>query len=93
MNIENIDVKNSIDNARKQISEDKTLSLGMKSTVELLILIITLLVNRLGVNSKNSSMPPSQDPNRDQEKDKKKERREKTKVKSVNLVHRKDTRE
>jgi transposase len=58
MNIENIDVKNSIDNARKQISEDKTLSLGMKSTVELLILIITLLVNRLGVKERELNKGP-----------------------------------
>ena len=70
MKIESIDIKNSIENARKQIAEDKTLSPGIRSTVELLILIITLLVNKLGLNSSNSSKPPSQDPNRDKDKKK-----------------------
>jgi len=79
MKVENIDVTSSIENAKKQIAEDQSLSPGMKSTVELLILIITLLVNRLGINSSNSSKPPSQDPNRDKEKDKKKRKTRKDK--------------
>jgi transposase len=32
---------------------------------EILILVITLLANRLNLNSKNSSKPPSTDPNRE----------------------------
>jgi transposase len=36
----------------------------MKSSIDLLILIVGLLGNRLQINSKNSSKPPSQDPNR-----------------------------
>jgi len=35
--------------------------------IELLVLIITLLVNRLKLNSRNSSKPPSRDPNRKKE--------------------------
>ncbi len=79
MKVENIDVTNSIENAKKQIAEDKTLSPALKSTFELLILIITLLINRLGTNSSNSSMPPSQDPNRDKEEGKKKRKTRKDK--------------
>ena len=77
MKVENIDVTSSIENAKRQIAEDKTLSPGMRSTVELLILIITLLVNRLGINSSNSSTPPSQDQNRDKDKKKRKTRKDK----------------
>jgi transposase len=79
MKVENIDVTSSIENAKKQIAEDKTLSSSMKATFELLILIITLLVNRLGINSSNSSKPPSQDPNRDKDEDKKKRKTRKDK--------------
>jgi transposase len=79
MKIENIDISDSIESAKKQMAEDKNLSPAIKSTFELLILIITLLVNRLGINSSNSSMPPSQDPNRD--KDPKKEE-DKKKIKT-----------
>jgi transposase len=62
--IENIDVTQAIENAKKQIASDKSLSPSLRSTFELLILIITLLTSRLSINSSNSSKQPSQDPNR-----------------------------
>ena len=40
------------------------MSAGTKTIVEILILVITLLANRLNLNSTNSSKPPSSDPNR-----------------------------
>ena len=40
------------------------MSAATKSIVEILILLITLLANRLNLNSTNSSKPPSSDPNR-----------------------------
>lgn len=64
MKIENIDVNKSIENIKQQMALDKTISPAMKSSIDLLILIVGLLGNRLQVNSKNSSKPPSQDPNR-----------------------------
>jgi transposase len=64
MKIENIDVNESIDNIKKQLALDKSISPAMKSSIDLLILIVGLLGNRLQINSKNSSKPPSQDPNR-----------------------------
>ena len=64
MKIENIDIEATIEKVRILVSEDKQLSAGLKSMIELLILIITLLVNSLNLNSTNSSKPPSSDPNR-----------------------------
>jgi transposase len=64
MTIENIDIEATIEKARVLIREDKQLSSATKSIVEILILIITLLANRLNLNSTNSSKPPSSDPNR-----------------------------
>jgi transposase len=46
------------------LSEDDSVSPGIKGAVELLLLIIGLLLSRLGLNSRNSSKPPSSDPNR-----------------------------
>jgi len=46
------------------LSEEKGLSPAMRSMVELLVLLVTLLANRLNLNSSNSSKPPSGDPNR-----------------------------
>ena len=50
MKVENINVFESIENAKKQIADDRSLSPAMRSTFDLLILIITLLANRLNCN-------------------------------------------
>ena len=64
MKIENIDIQATIEKAQAIIGDDKHMSAGTKSIVEILILVITLLANRLNLNSANSSKPPSSDPNR-----------------------------
>ena len=64
MKIENIDIEATIKKVQALIREDKQLSAASKSMFEILILIITLLANRLNLNSTNSSKPPSSDPNR-----------------------------
>ena len=64
MKIENIDIEATIKKAQILVREDKQLSLATKSMFEILILVITLLANRLNLNSSNSSKPPSSDPDR-----------------------------
>jgi transposase len=64
MKIENIDIEATIEKAQILVREDKQLSTATKSMFEIMILIITLLANRLNLNSTNSSKPPSTDPNR-----------------------------
>jgi transposase len=64
MKIENIDIEATIKKAQVLIDQDKQLSASTKSMLEILMLIITLLANRLNLNSTNSSKPPSSDPNR-----------------------------
>lgn len=64
MKIENIDVNKTLDKARELLDADKNISPALKSIFEVLIVIITLLMNRFTLNSKNSSKPPSSDPNR-----------------------------
>jgi len=64
MKIENIDIEATIEKAQFLVREDKQLSAATKSMFEIMILIITLLANRLNLNSTNSSKPPSSDPNR-----------------------------
>ena len=50
------------------LAEDPSISPALKSSIELLLLLVTLLLNRLGINSTNSSKPPSADPNRKKKK-------------------------
>ena len=71
MKIENIDIQATIEKAQSLIREDEQLSAATKSMFEILILVITLLANRLNLNSTNSSKPPSTDPNRKKQSRKK----------------------
>ncbi len=65
MTIQNIDITATLKRAEKLIAEDKDLSPATKSLMEILVLIISLLANRLNLDSRNSSKPPSTDPNRE----------------------------
>ena len=71
MKIENIDIEATIEKARQLVGKDKQLSAAVKSMIEIMILIISLLANRLNLNSTNSSKPPASDPNRKKEPKKK----------------------
>ncbi len=63
MKIENIDVSSAINKIRKLLKKEKSLSPAFIVAIELLIKIITILVNQKKLNSQNSSIAPSQDPN------------------------------
>lgn len=67
MKIDNIDIEATINKVKDLLEKDKGMSEATKSVIETLILIIKLLANRLNLNSKNSSKPPSSDPNRKKE--------------------------
>ena len=64
MKISNKDVDDVLAKVRQQLQDDKTLSVSLRTTIELLIALIQILTGRLGTDSANSSKPPSQDPNR-----------------------------
>lgn len=67
MTINNIDVEDTIDRVKTLIAEEEGLSPALKSSLDVMLLLVTLLANRFGLNSKNSSKPPSADPNREKE--------------------------
>ena len=71
MTIENIDIKATIEKVHTLIRDDETMSTATKSMFEILIIVITLLANRLNLNSSNSSKSPSSDPNRKRQPKKK----------------------
>ncbi len=68
MKLETIDVEKTIAKTRQLLEEDPNVSATLKSSIELLLLLVSLLLNRLGLNSRNSSKPPSSDPNREKKK-------------------------
>jgi len=67
MTIENINVEASIKRVHELMAAEKNLSPALRASLEVLLLLVSILVNRLGLNSKNSSKPPSTDPNRKRE--------------------------
>lgn len=66
--LDSIDIKTAIEAVEKQLQEDKQTSAAMKSAVSLVLIIVKLLMVRLGVNSRNSSVPPASDPHRDKKR-------------------------
>lgn len=62
MVVEDIDVNQAVEKVRRLFKNEKNLSPAFKSAVEILIVLISLLANRLNLNSRNSSIPPSKEP-------------------------------
>jgi len=61
MKIDNIPVEQTIEQVKKQIDEENNLSPALRAALEVLLELVALLMNRLGLNSRNSSKPPSSD--------------------------------
>jgi transposase len=79
MTVENINISETIAKVKETIHKDKSISPEFRTLVELLVVIISLLVNKLGLNSRNSSKPPSTDPNRERGSKRKGEEEQKRK--------------
>lgn len=87
MTIENINVTETIAEARKILKKEKSLSPAFKSMFEIILLLLKLMSDRLTLNSSNSSKPPSQDPNRKKLKKKKRKRKGKKRKKGGQKGH------
>jgi transposase len=64
VNSDKINITETVESARKLLEADKKISPALRAMFEMLLMIITLLAGKLGLNSQNSSKPPSTDPNR-----------------------------
>jgi len=62
--ISNLNVEETIQKAKKLLSEEKSISPALSSIIEVLLLLVTTLLQRKGLTSRNSSKPPSEDKNR-----------------------------
>lgn len=61
MTVDNIDVEATIKNVQELLVQETNLSPALRSTLDVLLLVVQLLANRLNLNSRNSSKPPSTD--------------------------------
>lgn len=71
MKLDNIDIDATLNDIERLLKEDKQVSPTLKATITLLVTLVKLLSNRIGLNSNNSSKPPSTDFNADKNKKKK----------------------
>src|SRR5271154_212838 len=61
--IDKLNITETLEQARRLLESDQQISPALKAMFEMLLMIIALLAGRLGLNSKNSSKPPSTDSN------------------------------
>jgi len=59
-----IEISSLVEESRKSLDREKNLSSSFKENFNKVLEVIEALTNYLGINSSNSSIPPSQDPNR-----------------------------
>jgi transposase len=76
MKLENTDITAIIQEAENLLAKEKGMSPAFKASMKLILIVVKLFVNKLGLNSSNSSIPPSQDPNRKKKEEGTKKRRE-----------------
>lgn len=68
MTVNGINVEATAAKLRDLVAQEQDISPALSATLETLLIVVELLVNRLGLNSRNSSKPPSSDTNRRREK-------------------------
>ena len=68
MKINADEIRANIEQVRQLLQEEKDISPALRAAMKMQPLVVTILLNRVGLNSRNSSKPPSSDPNRDKSK-------------------------
>jgi transposase len=61
LTVDHINVEDTIKQVQQLIAEEENLSSALRATLEVMILLVQLMANRLSLSSRNSSKPPSTD--------------------------------
>jgi transposase len=67
MKLDSINISEIVEKTKAQLKEDTSITPALKMSLELILMVVVMLAERLGLHSKNSSIPPSKDPNRKKE--------------------------
>jgi len=68
MTKDSIEINSTITEIEQLLENDSAISPALKAAVKMLIMVVQMLVEKKGLNSRNSSQPPSSDPNREKKK-------------------------
>lgn len=69
MTVDKINVEATIKKVQQLLAEEEHLSSALRAALEVLLVLVQLLANRLSLNSRNSSKPPSTDRFNNSDKD------------------------
>ncbi len=75
MKIKKINAKTAVEHVEQLLAEEKHISPALKAALNLLLILVQAMIDKLGLDSQNSSKPPSSDPNRKKTDKKKNGRR------------------
>ena len=64
MTLNKINVNDAIKEVKKLLAKEKKMSPALQAAIKVLILIVSMLADRMNLTSKNSSKPPASDTNR-----------------------------
>jgi transposase len=64
MKIDSISINKTIEQTKALLEKDKGISIALRAVINVLLMIVGIMSERLFLNSSNSSKPPSTDPNR-----------------------------
>jgi transposase len=59
MTISDINVDEALERVRQQLKDDQTVSPSLRAAIDVLMLLVKLMADRLATSSRNSSKPPS----------------------------------
>jgi transposase len=69
LTVDNINVEATIKRVQQLLAEEEHLSSALRATLEVMIMLVQLMANRLSLTRRNSSKPPSTDRFKGQDKD------------------------
>ena len=64
MKLNSVSVNDAIKQVEDLIEKEKSISPALKAAIKILVTLMTIIIGRLNINSKNSSKPPSEDKDR-----------------------------
>jgi transposase len=71
MKLDNDNVKKTLETAKTMLAKEENISPALLAVLNLLLIFMQVMLDKLGLNSKNSSKPPSTDLNRKKNRDNK----------------------
>lgn len=77
MKLDKLNINEAIEKAEALLKQEKKISLALKTTLSLLIAIVKIFLQKMSVNSNNSSQPPASDKNRNRGSKNQKSKRKK----------------